>query len=119
MKTQNAFGLLSTLVGTFIGFLGGIYIQVGLLPQTVQYVMSVLPVSHSVTLIRKIYMGQALDLFFVDQSIPQYQEFLTDMGLEVNVFGHVMSSFEMVVSLIGFGLLFYVLSVLKLSKSKL
>ena len=35
MKTTNSFGVLSTLVGTFIGFLGGIYIPIGVLGKNV------------------------------------------------------------------------------------
>jgi multidrug/hemolysin transport system permease protein len=119
MKTTNSFGLLSTMVSTFIGFLGGIYIQIGLMPKTVQSIMNMLPTAHAVTLIRRIYMNEAINGFFVDQSINEYDYFMNDMGLNANIFGYTLSSFEMVLSLVAFGLLFYILSAIKLSKSKL
>lgn len=119
MKTQNSFGLLSTLVGTFIGFLGGVYIQIGMMPEMVRNVLNALPIAHAVTLIRSIYMGDALDSFFLDQSIPEYQDFLLEMGIEAQSFGYTFTNTQMLLSLILFGILFYILSVLKLRNSKL
>lgn len=36
LKTMSAFSGLSTIVGTLIGFLAGIYIPIGLLPPYLQ-----------------------------------------------------------------------------------
>ena len=123
MKTQNAFGLLSTLVGTFIGFLGGIYVQIGLLPSRIASVMNMLPTAHSVVLIRNVYMSKPMGVVFKDSHIPEVSEalaeFNNDMGMVANVFGYQLESYQMVLSLVVFGLLFYILSVIKLNKSKL
>ena len=44
VKTLNAFTSLSTVIGTLIGFLMGIYIPVGQLPDTVQWVIKCFPI---------------------------------------------------------------------------
>ena len=119
MKSQNAFGLLSTLVGTFIGFLGGIYVQIGLMPKIVQSFMNMLPTAHSVVLIRRVYMDTAIEKVFGTYTGPEYVEFMNDMGLNATVFDYQFSSFEMFLSLLLFGVLFYVLSVFKINKMKL
>lgn len=119
MKTQSAFGLLSTLVGTFIGFLGGIYVQIGLLPPVVQSIMNILPTAHSVVLMRKVYMEGAIEKVFGSYTGPEYVEFINDMGLTAKVFGFEMENWMMIVSLVVFGLFFYTLSALKVKKSKL
>ena len=46
-KSQQAFGTASTIIGTLIGFLTGIYLPVGNLPASVQTVIKVFPISHS------------------------------------------------------------------------
>ncbi|KFZ26495.1 MAG: ABC-2 type transporter [Candidatus Izimaplasma bacterium HR2] len=119
MKTSNAFSTLATLIGTFIGFLGGIYIPIGVLGKNVQIVMNLLPSAHSVTLMRNIYMEGAIDKVFANAPIEAFEDYSFMFGLEVNIGDHLMSHFSLVISMIAFGLFFYVLSVIKLSKSKL
>jgi multidrug/hemolysin transport system permease protein len=119
MKTQNAFGTMATLVGTFIGFLGGIYIPIGVMGKNVQTVMNILPSAHSVTLIRNIYMKGAIDKVFSGAPIAVLEDYKFMFGLEVNIGDYLMSPFQLVMSMVVFGLFFYILSVIKLSKSKL
>ena len=119
IKTQNAFSTMATLVGTFIGFLGGIYLPIGVMGKNIQTVMNVLPSAHSVTLIRNIYMEGAIDKVFRNAPIEALEDYRFMFGLEVNIGDYLMSSFELIISMVVFGLFFYVLSVIKLSKSKL
>ena len=119
MKTANAFSTLATLVGTFVGFLGGIYIPIGVLSKNVQTVMNILPSAHSVTLMRNIYMQGAIDKVFANAPVETFETYSLLYGLEVNIGDYQMSLFMLVVSMVLFGLIFYVLSVFKLSKSKL
>ena len=119
MKTLNAFSTMATLVGTFIGFLGGIYIPIGVMGKNVQAVMNVLPSAHSVTLIRNIYMEGAIDKVFKGAPIEALNDYKFMFGLEVNIGDYLMSPFQLVMGMIVFGLFFYALSVIKLSKSKL
>ena len=119
MKTLNSFGILSTLVSTFIGFLGGIYLPIGIMVKNVQNVMNVLPSAHSVTLMRNVYMQGAIDKVFGD--LPQYiyDEYAYTYGLEVNVGGYTAQNILLVFAMIAFAVTFYILSVIKLSKTKL
>ena len=119
MKTINAFGILSTLVGTFIGFLGGIYIPIGVLGKNVQAVMNLLPSAHSVTLIRNIYMEGAIAKVFTGAPQSVFDDYSYTFGLEVNIGDFRMENYHLVLAMIAFALLFYVLSVIKLSKTKL
>lgn len=119
MKTLNAFSLLATLVGTFIGFLGGIYIPIGQMGGKVQTAMNLLPSAHSVTLMRNIYMEGAIDKVFGNAPPEAFEEFSFLYGLEVNVWDYSLSPYALVLSMILFGLVFYILSVFKLSNSKL
>ncbi len=119
IKSPNAFGALSTIVGTFIGFLGGIYIPIGILGKNIQTFMNVLPSAHSVTLIRNIYMKDAIKLVFDGAPTDLYDNYIMIYGLEVNVGGFTMDSIHLVLSMIVFAVIFYTMSVIKLSKTKL
>lgn len=133
VRSRNAYGTLATLTGTFIGFLGGIYIPIGVLGKNVQTVMNLLPTAHAVTIMRKTYMQGAIDKVFDGAPAENYEAYASTFGLEITIGGFDVSfwfidftiksfeltSFHMILSLVLFMLLFYGLSILKLSKSKL
>ncbi len=119
IKTRNAYGMLSTLVGTFIGFLGGIYIPIGVLSKNVQTVISILPVSHAVTLMRRLFMAGAIDKVFTGADAQLYDSYASIYGLNVEIGNMQFESWHMLLSMIIFMVIFYALSVFKLIKSKL
>eukprot|EP01156_Anaeramoeba_ignava_P015345 Anaeramoba_ignava/a612846_5.p1 GENE.a612846_5~~a612846_5.p1 ORF type:complete len:293 (-),score=-5.20 a612846_5:371-1249(-) len=119
MKTRNAYGTLSTLVGTFVGFLGGIYIPIGQLGETVQKVMNAIPVAHAVTLMRQIYMEGAVNAVFEGAPSEYYNSYANMFGLTIYFGDYQMQPYQMVLSLVLFMLVFYGLSVIRLSKNKL
>lgn len=119
VKTRNAFGTLSTIVGTFIGFLGGIYIPIGVLGSSVQTFMSILPTAHAVTIMRKVYMSGAVEKVFGNSPSQFYDEYAEIYGLKVMIGNFEMQEWHMLLSMGIFMAIFYGLSILKLSKSKL
>ncbi|MFW5794425.1 MAG: ABC transporter permease [Bacillota bacterium] len=119
IKTRNAYGTLSTIVGTFIGFLGGIYIPIGVLSTPVQNVMNVLPTAHAVTIIRKVYMKEAINEVFGNTNSEAYKSYAEFNGLTIKFGSFEMQNWHMILSMIVFMLIFYTLSIIKLSKTKL
>lgn len=63
-KSNNAFATASTLIGTLIGFMTGIYVPIGSLPDAVQFVIKVSPVSHAVSIFRQVIMDEPLSKGF-------------------------------------------------------
>ena len=51
-KSNNAFATASTIIGTLLGFLTGIYIPIGSLPSAVQTAIKIFPISHAGALFR-------------------------------------------------------------------
>ena len=119
IRTRNAYGTLATLVGTFIGFLGGIYIPIGILDKNVQTVMNIFPTAHAVTAMRRIYMQGAIEKVFEFAPQQAYDDYAYLYGLEVHIGSWELTSLHMVLSMVIFMVIFYTLSVLKLSRSKL
>ncbi|QMS84556.1 ABC transporter permease [Candidatus Xianfuyuplasma coldseepsis] len=119
IRTQNAWGLLNTLIGTFIGFLGGIYIPIGVLGDNVATVMNLLPTAHAVTIVRQVYMAKAIDFVFDGVPIEHYNNYAQLYGVSITINGYEMQNWQMIVSLIVFMVIFYVLTILKLRNTKL
>lgn len=57
VNSSKANGALSGVISALIGFVTGIYLPVGNLPEGVQYVVKCFPTSHSAALFRQILMG--------------------------------------------------------------
>ena len=119
MRTRNAYGTLATLVGTFIGFLGGIYIPIGQLGENVQKVMNILPTAHVVTLVRSIYMEGAINNLFVGEAAAGYDAYASMFGLKISYGEFELTQFHMLMSIIMFMVVFYTLSVIVLKYRKL
>jgi multidrug/hemolysin transport system permease protein len=64
LRSQNAFGVASTVIGTLVGFLTGIYLPTGMLPESIQYVVKCFPISHAAVLLRKVVMEAPLAQMF-------------------------------------------------------
>lgn len=64
LKSLNAFSTVSTIIGTLIGFLTGIYLPIGMLPEAVQWVIRVFPVSHAALVFRNLMMGAVMESAF-------------------------------------------------------
>jgi multidrug/hemolysin transport system permease protein len=64
IKTENAFASVSTVIGTLIGFLMGIYIPIGQFPESVQLVVKCFPMSHAASMFRQVLAdGELSELF--------------------------------------------------------
>ncbi len=57
VKSSNAFGTVSSLVGTLIGFISGIYIPLTMLDDFTQTIASILPFSHMTMYLKKLLIG--------------------------------------------------------------
>lgn len=112
MKSQNAFGTASTIIGTLIGFLTGIYIPIGNLPSGVQTLIKIFPLSHSGVLIRQVMMGEVMAL----ENLPN--EFKTTLGINFTLSGEFMSNYIHIAYLLISGVVFYLIAIIVVSKKE-
>jgi multidrug/hemolysin transport system permease protein len=115
-RSQHAFSTASTIIGTAIGFLAGIYLPIGSLPSPVQTVIKLFPVSYSASLFRKILMEVPMKLSFDGVPAQFLSDFREYMGVTYWCGGHEISPLASILILVGTAIVFYALSVLNLSK---
>jgi multidrug/hemolysin transport system permease protein len=115
-KSLNAYSVASTIIGTIIGFLMGIYIPIGNLPSSVQTFIKFFPPSHSAALFRDVMMNNALSNTFSGAPEQTLQSFREYMGISLPVGTFTNETLLSIFILIGTAIVFFTLSVFKMSK---
>ena len=114
-RSLNAFGTASTIIGTLIGFLTGIYIPIGSLPSAVQTVIKVFPISHAGALFRQIMMEAPMSIAFKNAPEQAITGFKQAMGIVYYFGSKELSPLVNILVLIATGIVFYALAVIKIS----
>jgi multidrug/hemolysin transport system permease protein len=117
-KSVNAYTAASTISGTLIGFLTGIYIPVGVLPGPVQTAIKLFPPSHAAVLFRRIMMEQAEKATFAGAPIEALESFRLELGLAFKVGSSVLSSYASMLYIVIFMVVFFVLTLIKITKKE-
>ncbi len=116
-KTSNAFAAASTVIGTLLGFLAGIYIPMGNLPDYIQTIVKLFPVSHSAALFRQVLMENALLDAFSGAPAELKENFLLSMGVIYEINGQKISNVISVLYLISTTIIFFLLSLVVIGKN--
>ena len=116
--TESAFGTASTLLGTLIGFVTGIYIPIGILPNSVQWVIKLFPTSHIVVLLRQVMTNS----FFASYQAVIPAEIVTGIKKEMGIvyfFGDTpLPGYASILILASVGVLFCLLSMLHVKRKR-
>jgi multidrug/hemolysin transport system permease protein len=115
-KSQAAFGTASTVIGTLIGFLTGIYIPIGALPSAVQLAIKLFPIAHSAQLLRQIMIEPLGQQVFAGVPQAVVEEFQETMGITFRLGGEAIGASTSLLIISGATVLFFVLSALRFSK---
>ncbi|MCZ2258282.1 ABC transporter permease [Sporosarcina sp. G11-34] len=115
-KTSNSFAAASTVIGTLLGFVAGIYIPIGSLPDYLQTIVKLFPVSHSAALFRQLLMEAPLVDAFANAPAEMKEAFQFDMGVFYTINGDKTSMLFSVFYLAGTAILFFLLSLLVMKK---
>lgn len=118
LKSENAFATASTIVGTLIGFLTGIYIPIGSLPEAVQSVIKVFPPSHAALLFRQVIMEAPVNEAFQGAPSQVIEGFKETMGVMFKLGDYTVTPAVSVAFLLVTGLVFFLLTVMNIAKKK-
>ncbi len=117
-KSMNAFGTASTIIGTLIGFLTGIYLPIGQLPEGVQWVIKCFPPSHAAALLRQVMMEAPMEATFAGVPTEVVEGFRQAMGVTFKFGDTAVSVTASILILVGSAALFYGLALWHISRKK-
>ena len=118
IKSQSAFGTVSTILGTMIGFLTGVFLPVGALPSAVGSAINVFPLTHSASLFRQLLMDEGLNTSFSGAPPGALEEFKEYMGVTICFGDFEITALVSIIILIVTAVIFFGLSVLLMSKKR-
>jgi len=107
VKSRNAYSSLGTIVGTLIGFLTGVYIPIGQLPNSIAWIVRLFPTSHVASMFRQLLAGSALDdLGAPTTVVTQLNEFF---GVTFNFGSYTTTFLFSATLLLGTSVIFYII----------
>lgn len=117
-NSEKAFSTASTIVGTLIGFITGIYLPISMLPDSVQIIVKLFPTSHGISILRQIFMKKQMDISFADIPTNYIDEFKESMGVVYYINDKLISNTTSIFILIVSTIIFFSLAVLVLYRNK-
>lgn len=114
--TTNAWGSFGTIAGTLIGFLGGIYLPMTMLPDTVQNILRGLPFLHQASMLRSVFTQQSVEKIFEGLPSKVTTIYTESMGIHVRLFDYVIPTTMQIILLLGCGIIALSIAVYVLKK---
>jgi len=112
IKSQTAFGTVSTLVGSLMGFIASIYMPIYLFPNAVQVLIKLFPISHAAALFRLVIMSDPVNTVFMGAPEEILVNFQKEMGVVFQLGDFTFTPFIQVLYLLATAVVFYLLSIL-------
>lgn len=106
VHSQSALSGLATIIGTLVGFVAGIYLPMGMLPEKVQTVMKCFPLNHGCSFLRDIFTDDIITKTFQNcpqQLIDEYKEY---MGMTITYNDKAISGINKIAFLVVSGIIF-------------
>ena len=108
-KTEGAWSGLGTIVGTLVGFLGGIYLPIGSIADGIASAMKCTPVIYSTVMFRNVMTKPVLESLFSDVPQDMLNEYSDVMGITLNAFNNEITVTTSLIILLVCGLAFLML----------
>ena len=115
-KSVNAFATASSILGTMIGFLTGIYLPIGMLPAPVPVFVKIFPLSHAALRIRRVRTEAPMQAVFKGAPDLIVRTFEDQMGIAFRFGFQTVPVYVSILILAGTALLFYALAIVRFSR---
>jgi multidrug/hemolysin transport system permease protein len=122
ITTEGAYTAVCTVIGTISGFITGIYIPVGSLPDSVATAVKCFPISHAGSMLRQIFTESAITE--CTKSVPAelkpdvIDQINSEMGIIYSFGDHTVTDFESIIVLIATAAVFFVLTAFAARRKK-
>lgn len=122
ITSESAYSAICTVIGTISGFITGIYIPVGSLPEGVAIAVKCFPISHVGSMLRQVFTADAIAE--CTKNIPAdikpdvLEQINSEMGIIYSFGDHTVTDIESIIILAATAVLFFVLTVFAAKRKK-
>lgn len=113
-RTEGAWSGIGTVVGTLVGFLGGIYIPIGDLSETVGTIMKCTPVIYGTSMFRSVMTRDIVELTFSGVPEEVLEEYRIVTGIHLEVFDKTIGITEEWIGLLICGIILLIAGIMML-----
>ena len=117
-KTEGAWSGLGTVIGTLVGFLGGIYIPIGSLSKSIGVIMKCTPVIYGTSMFRSIMTKEIAEATFSGVPEEVLEEYRVVTGIHLELFDKTIGVTEEWLGLLLCGILLLILGIVMLKYGK-
>lgn len=113
-KTEGAWSGIGTVIGTLVGFLGGIYVPIGSLAKSIGTIMKCTPIIYGTSMFRSIMTKNIAEAAFSGVPEEVLEEYRIVTGIHLEIFDRTVSITEEWVGLFVFGILLLAVGIMML-----
>lgn len=106
IKSAGAWNGIGTVIGTLVGFLGGIYLPIGSLSEGIARIMKCTPAIYGAAMFRSVMTKDILARIFENAPEEMISEYRTAMGIDLTLFGHDLTLGAELMILLAVGTVF-------------
>ena len=117
-KTEGAWSGFGTVIGTLVGFLGGIYIPIGSLANSISGVMKCTPIIYGTSMFREVMTKSILDSTFEGVPVEVVDEYCEIMGIQLGVADYTLTLRDEWLILLACGIIFLIIGMCMLKYEK-
>jgi multidrug/hemolysin transport system permease protein len=114
IKSEKTASTITTVVGTLIGFIAGVYVPIGVMPDFIQKIMKLLPITYSATMFKQIFVEVPSKLMFVKQE--DLLEFNKMLGNVIYIGNNEITYVQYLIILSITTIVFFILALIKIKK---
>ena len=108
MRSPGAFSGFFVVVSVAIGFLAGIYMPMGTMPEAMRIIGTLVPATHMASMFRCSLAGSALDGQFAGAPAEVITEFRADMGFDLSLGGFAFDAASSMAYVLAVTLVFFI-----------
>lgn len=115
INSSGAYSMASSLIGSFSGFLAGIYIPIGVLPEWAGFTIKLFPAAQSASLLRRVLMASEFQQM---GDVPNdiIMDVKETLGVVFTLGDGYITAMQSFIYVLLTGVIFYLLAVWKLKK---
>lgn len=106
IKSESAWGAIGTIIGTLVGFLGGVYLPIGQFSSVIASLLKCTPIIYSTVMFRQVMTDSLTDEVLYGAPSEVINEYKSFMGIDLNLFGNSLSAAGCVAIMLIFGIAF-------------
>lgn len=113
-RTEAAWSGIGTVIGTLVGFLGGIYIPIGSLSKSIGSLMKCTPIIYGTSMFRNIMTKEIMETVFLGVPEEIIEAYRIEMGIHLEIFDRAIGINEEWLGLLICGIILLIAGIMVL-----